>query len=107
MQLISGVLSPSRLDPGTDSQADASRRTVLVRKPYGDEWDVLWIGHCGVEYPSRTLVSHHDDPHSMLWGSLTSQFNGYYEVQSTNLQQSQQLLDNVAPLSTYAFAVTR
>lgn len=25
--------------------------------PYGDDWDVLWLGHCGTEFPNTNLPS--------------------------------------------------
>ncbi|KAK4168307.1 hypothetical protein QBC43DRAFT_296957 [Cladorrhinum sp. PSN259] len=30
--------------------------------PYGDDWDVLWLGHCGTEIPTES----HSDPYNML-----------------------------------------
>ncbi|KAM4057771.1 glycosyltransferase family 25 protein [Hirsutella rhossiliensis] len=52
--------------------------------PYGDDWDVLWVGHCGMSFPfeeSKTIpkgrVIHRDDAtvpgRSHLW-SLNSPF---------------------------------
>lgn len=29
--------------------------------PYGDNWDLLWLGHCGMNLPSTGLVIHSDD----------------------------------------------
>lgn len=26
---------------------------VPTRSPYGDNWDMLWLGHCGVRFPER------------------------------------------------------
>lgn len=25
--------------------------------PYGDDWDVLWLGHCGTEFPTRSAIA--------------------------------------------------
>ncbi|KAK2035018.1 hypothetical protein LX32DRAFT_716126 [Colletotrichum zoysiae] len=46
--------------------------------PYGDNWDLLWIGHCGMHFPffdregvSKARVIHHNDvtvaPKKNLW----------------------------------------
>ncbi|MCJ1393115.1 hypothetical protein MMC18_005987 [Xylographa bjoerkii] len=29
--------------------------------PYGDDWDLLWLGHCGMHLPSRGLAIHQND----------------------------------------------
>ncbi|MCJ1398765.1 hypothetical protein MMC11_001966, partial [Xylographa trunciseda] len=29
--------------------------------PYGDDWDLLWLGHCGMQLPSRGLAIHQND----------------------------------------------
>ncbi|VBB79661.1 Putative Glycosyltransferase Family 25 [Podospora comata] len=39
------------------SQIPINLRSRLT--PYGDSWDVLWLGHCGTEFPSAsTIVAH-------------------------------------------------
>lgn len=30
--------------------------------PYGDSWDAMWLGHCGMQLPRKNLVLHQDDP---------------------------------------------
>ena len=30
--------------------------------PYGDDWDLLWLGHCGMHLPATGLVIHNNDP---------------------------------------------
>lgn len=41
--------SPSSVE---DITFDSRPRTVVpVTSPYGDEWDVLWLGHCGMHFP--------------------------------------------------------
>ncbi|KAL9112353.1 MAG: hypothetical protein Q9187_007791 [Circinaria calcarea] len=30
--------------------------------PYGDDWDLLWLGHCGMKLPGAGLVVHSNDP---------------------------------------------
>ncbi|KAK3683133.1 hypothetical protein LTR37_020520 [Vermiconidia calcicola] len=81
--------------------------------PYGKDWDVLWIGHYGVEVTQNTREVSYTDPFALDWGLLTSTFTDYYELrlppkdseQPKELQQ--RLLLNAAPMSTYAFALTR
>ncbi|KJZ74895.1 hypothetical protein HIM_05804 [Hirsutella minnesotensis 3608] len=63
---------PSRAD-GTSSKATEFSFTQLPRtispstSPYGDGWDVLWIGHCGMHFPfednhiPKARVIHRDD----------------------------------------------
>ncbi|KAK4043896.1 hypothetical protein C8A01DRAFT_31994 [Parachaetomium inaequale] len=35
--------------------AQMPRRTPRARlTPYGDDWDVLWLGHCGTDFPHTT-----------------------------------------------------
>lgn len=80
--------------------------------PYNKaDWDVLWLGHFGMEFTEQTKITHYTDPHALPWGSLKSNFNNYYEQQKAAETQSgqskQQITHNVAPLSTYAWATTR
>ncbi|KAK9795975.1 putative Glycosyltransferase family 28 N-terminal domain-containing protein [Seiridium cardinale] len=30
--------------------------TVPIVSPYGDDWDVLWLGHCGMHFPVRDNI---------------------------------------------------
>lgn len=36
---------------GPDSTAP--RTIVPKRSPYGDNWDILWLGHCGTRFPDK------------------------------------------------------
>jgi hypothetical protein len=75
------------------------------------DWDVLWLGHFGLEFTEQTRISHYTDPHALPWSSVKSNFNNYYQQQEAAEKQSgqtsQQVAHNVAPLSTYAWATTR
>jgi GR25 family glycosyltransferase involved in LPS biosynthesis len=31
---------------------------VAAGNPYGDDWDVLWIGHCGTQWPNKKIFKH-------------------------------------------------
>lgn len=53
---------PDVLDPTqTAAQLDTTRlpKTVPPKlTPYGDNWDLLWLGHCGMRRPmTRTLIN--------------------------------------------------
>ena len=43
--------------------------------PFGDDWDVLWLGHCGTEFPRHppSLESGRDPPLSKLASSSPAQ----------------------------------
>jgi hypothetical protein len=93
--------------------ADAmSSNTSDPLDPYSKaDWDVLWLGHYGVEFTEQTQISHYVDPHALPWASLTSKFNNYYQQQVPAERDSgsstQQLARNIAPMSSYAWATTR
>jgi hypothetical protein len=98
------ILADELSTPETDTSDPAD--------PYGKaNWDVLWLGHYGVEFTEQTQISHYADPHALPWTSLTSNFNNYYQqqraVSSESGSSKQQLARNIAPLSTYAWATTR
>ncbi|KAF2104799.1 hypothetical protein NA57DRAFT_71005 [Rhizodiscina lignyota] len=56
-----GFADPSFPNPNTKVEADSSQfeidmadapETVVPSdSPYGDSWDVLWLGHCGTKFP--------------------------------------------------------
>ncbi|KAJ3499003.1 hypothetical protein NLG97_g683 [Lecanicillium saksenae] len=71
-------LDPSQPDP-REISFDSLPMTVPPRQsPYGDDWDLLWVGNCGLHFPfasSQTIpkgrVIHHNDktvaPKKDLW----------------------------------------
>jgi hypothetical protein len=98
------ILADTLLTPETNT-SDSS-------DPYDKvNWDVLWLGHYGVEFTEQTRISHYVDPHALPWTALTSNFNNYYQqqraVKSDSGSPMQQLAHDIAPLSTYAWATTR
>ncbi|TQN73707.1 Procollagen galactosyltransferase 1 [Colletotrichum shisoi] len=71
---------PSEISPGTvpDIPFDHLPATVPPTfSPYGDDWDLLWIGHCGMHFPfpdrsvPKARVIHSNDvtvaPKKNLW----------------------------------------
>ena len=53
-QLLQFAQAARYLYPPTPGSSEAS--------PYGDDWDVLWLGHCGEIFP-ETLPEHKDKPY--------------------------------------------
>lgn len=49
------VLYPE-YDTGNISYADLPSTVPPKTSPYGDDWDVLWLGHCGVRRPESGLA---------------------------------------------------
>jgi hypothetical protein len=92
----------------SESEANTNDPVDPYRKA---NWDVLWLGHFGIEFTEQTRISHYEDPHALPWKALTSTFNNYYQQQEATESQSgsskQQVAHKVAPLSTYAWATTR
>lgn len=66
-----------------DFDFDNLPRTVMPKiSPYGDEWEMMWLGHCGMQFPvaesglPMSRVIHKDDvtvPPSGMW-SLSEPF---------------------------------
>lgn len=40
---------------------DLPRVPVPEHSPYGDNWDAIWLGHCGMDLPETGIVLHHND----------------------------------------------
>ncbi|EFR03130.1 hypothetical protein MGYG_06124 [Nannizzia gypsea CBS 118893] len=65
IQPLSGTGNLAYADPtfpnpgksaGTPKDIDIGKSTIPpVHSPYGDNWDILWLGHCGVNFPDATL----------------------------------------------------
>lgn len=39
---------------GSRYVSDPSRETTAFQSPYGDDWDMLWLGHCGSEFRDQS-----------------------------------------------------
>jgi hypothetical protein len=50
-----GVSDPIDIHVGPNSAAPAT--IAPQNSPYGDHWDVLWLGHCGVRFPEKVRDS--------------------------------------------------
>ena len=44
------------------SFAEISSTIPRSHSPYGDGWDVLWLGHCQMHLPPNGIITHTDDP---------------------------------------------
>lgn len=80
--------------------------------PYSKgHWDILWLGHYGIQFTDQTRISYYHDPYALSWRHLTSDFNNYYQqMQSAEAASDltqQQVAYGVAPMGTYAWAITR
>ncbi|KAK7961655.1 glycosyltransferase family 25 protein [Apiospora aurea] len=38
---------------GDDATSSVSQHSAIPHSPYGDDWDLLWLGHCGETFPER------------------------------------------------------
>jgi len=57
------ILSTSR-NAGTTQLSDVTINSKSSSSPYGQGWDVLWLGHCGMDLPpdaNATMVLHEND----------------------------------------------
>jgi hypothetical protein len=97
---------PEDASTDQDSVNVGPTQTREALYPYGkDQWDVLWVGHFGVEYTSKTAIWEYRDPHALPWDRVRSKFNNYYSTRPKNSQQ--QVLHSIAPMASYAFGLTR
>lgn len=83
-----------------------------AQHPYREhEWDIFWPGHFGMSFVDSTDIFKYTDPYALPWDHLTTQFNNYYEQMAASSKpdspQQQQLIFNVAPLATFAYATTK
>ena len=49
-------------NPGTFEFPDLPSSLQPKHTPYGDRWDLLWLGHCGLNVPGDNIVIHQNDP---------------------------------------------
>lgn len=76
--------------------------TSVNTSPYGDEWDLLWLGHCGESTPvSGPVISQIDEslPESPIYRKFDDSYS-YFPPQLRIVHHT------YAPICTYAYAVT-
>ena len=93
------------------ANASASQKD-LESNPYRDgDWDIFWPGHFGMAFVKGTEIVKYSDPYALPWSQLSTTFNDYYEQMASQSEpefpEPQQVVFNVAPLATFAYAVTR
>lgn len=91
---------------------DSLPRTVTPKiSPYGDEWEMIWVGHCGMQYADATTtmpmgrVIHRNDvtvPPSGLWSlSGPHELREKYEVRTRTVAHAK------AGVCSLGYAVTQ
>lgn len=87
--------------------ADSGDVPSTVGNPWSYEtWDVLWLGHMGIELLPSSELTKYQDPYALPFGRLTSDFNNYYE-QLRDTNASPRVIRGVAAMAVYGYAVTR
>lgn len=93
------------------NRSGESLTAEVERHPYREhEWDILWLGHPGIEYVEGTEVYEYDDAHALPWHRLFSVENRYYEriAEGEYGITRPHLLYNVVPcIGSWAYATTR
>ncbi|KAK3672446.1 hypothetical protein LTR78_007753 [Recurvomyces mirabilis] len=88
----------------SDAVRNFTRADASEPSPYGRNWDILWLGHCGeytvadterFEYEDSTVLSH-------------ANYTGWAAPYITNMGEGHRLVQHgVNPICTFAYAVTR
>jgi hypothetical protein len=91
MQLMSNSVRKLMKVPDTDST------------PYGTDWDVIWIGHCGEKADSPEYLDYRDDSRVTTEG-----FHGFSKKMWMDQipEGHRRLQAAVQPICTFAYAVT-
>lgn len=78
--------------------------TTPQNSPYGDDWDVLWPGHCGEVPPEK------DEPLYIISNDETvapKEHQGWKQLLNDYPDQTRIVHRGVAPLCVFAYAVSR
>ncbi|ETS86186.1 hypothetical protein PFICI_00014 [Pestalotiopsis fici W106-1] len=81
---------------------NVTNSTSLSDSPYGSNWDLLWLGHCGEALPSSGHVLSQIDeslPESPIYRKYDGSY-GYFPPQLRVVHHT------YAPICTYAYALT-
>ncbi|KAI8624917.1 hypothetical protein F5Y19DRAFT_480155 [Xylariaceae sp. FL1651] len=65
-------LSSSSIFRPDTSHGQQHSSSNIERSPYGDNWDVLWLGHCGVDLPAALLRGRSSSPLSTVSSTTTT-----------------------------------
>lgn len=111
MDEISKTILENRVSTLKSDPIEGLVEIIKNEYPYNSDWDILWLGHFGLEFTQDSEVWPYHDPYALPWDRLTSEFNNYYELQVQESKRDrtapQQVVRGAAPMATYAFAVTR
>lgn len=78
-------------DQNLENEAIQAIMQDLIPYSYAkDIWEVLWVGHYGVEFTENVSIISYDDPYALPWERLTSNFNNYYEAMRPDLAHPEQ-----------------
>ncbi|KAI6852258.1 hypothetical protein KC323_g9495, partial [Hortaea werneckii] len=69
-------------------------------------WDIIWLGHCGLELVANTQITYYRDPYALGWDRLTVCLNDWYDQQQRH-GIPQTVLRGAAPIGSYAYGVHR
>lgn len=71
--------------------------------PYGSDWDILWLGHCGEEYKTSFPSISYDDEHSIS----KSEYTGWAKQYLADLPETQRTVyPSSNPVCTFAYALS-
>ncbi|KAK5936647.1 hypothetical protein PMZ80_011112 [Knufia obscura] len=54
--VASRYLTSNPTSTGRVQMKDARHSTRSTHSPYGDDWDILWLGHCGMKFPETNAA---------------------------------------------------
>ena len=82
-------------------QLSNSTEVDVQSSPYGNAWDLLWLGHCGDLWPGSDAVSALDTtlPDSALYREVYGEYS-YRPPQLPSVYRTR------SPVCTYSYAVT-
>lgn len=69
-------------------------------------WNVLWLGHMGVELSYTSELEEYQDPFALPFERLISGFNDLY-AHLRDTSRSQLVVRNAAPMASWAYVVNR
>lgn len=91
----------SMVAPLIRSVSNSARTNQSNGSPYGDAWDLLWLGHCGDLTPTSGVEAVIDQtlPNSTMYRQVYGECT-FHPPQLRTVHRS------VAPTCTYAYAIT-
>ena len=73
----------------------------ITQAPYGLNWDILWLGHCGDSIPfGRRIIQFHDS-------SVPPYLHAWEKALSPDPKHTRWVHTSTGPVCTYAYALTK